>query len=117
MGADDCRNLRSGMDLMQKQLTEFTTLQAELLEKYQKYVAEDFVNQSDGVLDELSHGSAIKVVYAQKRLKEAIETKQMSMLSSKSEYCTKCGGAIQPLEKAVFCERCPTDPGCSPAKK
>lgn len=115
--ADECRDLRVSIDLSQKQLEEFTTLEAELNEKYHKYVSEDFVNQADGGASSLSHGSAVKVVFAQKRLKSAIEGKQMTLLSARSEFCQKCGTVTDPAEKANFCQRCPAHDLCRVATK
>ncbi len=114
---DECRDLRVSLDLSQKQLDEFTTLQAELNEKYHKFVSEDFVNQVDGGADSLSHGSAIKVVFAQKRLKAAIEGKEAAILSAKNEFCQKCGAVTEAAEKLSFCQRCSAADVCKAATK
>jgi hypothetical protein len=119
LGADDCRNMRASIELSQRQLSEFTQLQAELQEKYQKYITDDIVNQVDGVLDEISHASAVKVVFAQKRLKEAIEEKKTLLMSARNEFCTKCtpGEKAEKPERTAFCEKCPTTTTCGTASK
>lgn len=114
---DECRELRVKVDLTQRQLEDFTQQQAELNEKFKQYVEKDFDNQSEGVLDDLARSSAIKVVYARKRLKQAIEGKTMALLSTKNEYCTKCATNVDPMEREVFCKRCPSMPMCQTAKK
>lgn len=113
--AEECRDLRVTIDLTQSQLEEFIHLQAELNEKYHKYVTEDFSNQADGVTDALSHGSAVKVLFAQKRLKAAVEEKQTSLQSAKSAYCLKCGPTIEAKEKGQFCGKCPSNALCQAA--
>jgi len=108
--ADECAGLRASLDGARTQLAELLVLETELEEKYHKYVTEDFLSQVEGSLTSLSYGSAVKVAFARKRLKAAIQEKQSELSSAQSGYCSRCA---QGTDRTAFCERCPEQETCA----
>ncbi len=108
--ADECAGLRTSLDNSRTQLAELLILETELEEKYHKYVTEDFLSQVEGSLNSLSYGSAVKVAFARKRLKAAIQEKQVTLGAAQTDFCSRCS---QSADRASFCERCSDHESCA----
>ncbi|MBI4402970.1 MAG: hypothetical protein HY537_02340 [Deltaproteobacteria bacterium] len=114
-GKPSCEDLDISIDRSLAMLNESLRLQDELKTKFEHYIEQDFVDQSEGLISQINRSAASKVAFAKKKLARLIENQDKTLADLKGQFCNHCSSntTVQDFRQR-FCARCPDHTVCWP---
>ncbi len=86
----DCKSDRRAFDEEAKLLIKLNKQLEELNQKFANCAKADFDSQTEGIIDSVKRGEAIKAAYAKRKLSKKIEDKTTDLAHVKKQLCEKC---------------------------